>query len=213
MNLTLRCQGLSLKKGYNLLIHNLDLVVQPGAAVSLMGGNGVGKTTLLRTLAGFAAPHAGEIAFFDGDTRLETEAVQALRVHLLGHHDALSPSRTVAQELRFQADFLGGDVDAAIARLSLETLLDLETRYLSAGQKRRLSCARLLMARRPLWLLDEPMAPLDAHHRALLADIMQAHLADGGSLIAAVHDPLPFQTETLRLERPTLAAMEAAGGW
>ncbi|MEI9903662.1 MAG: hypothetical protein WDN06_06505 [Asticcacaulis sp.] len=62
-----------------------------------------------------------------------------------------------------------------------------------------------------VWLLDEPMAPLDAHHRALLAGILQAHLADGGSIVAAVHDPLPFATETLRLTRPTLAQMEAAG--
>jgi heme exporter protein A len=84
----------------------------------------------------------------------------------------------------------------------LKPLMDLETRHLSAGQKRRLSCARLLMVKRTLWLLDEPMAPLDAEHRALLGGLMQAHLAEGGMIIAAVHDPLPFATRILRLERP-----------
>lgn len=212
MSLTVTAAGLSLKKGYNLLISSLNFTLEPGHAISLTGGNGAGKTTLLRTLAGFARPHAGEVRFVENDVQLDSETVQASRIHLLGHHDALSPSRTVAQELRFQADFLGGEVDRAVAALNLQTLLDLETRYLSAGQKRRLSCARLLMAPRPLWLLDEPMAPLDTAHRALLAGLMQDHLAGGGSMIAAVHDPLPFATQTLRLERPTLAQMEAAGG-
>ena len=95
--------------------------------------------------------------------------------------------------------------------LALKTLMDLETRYLSAGQKRRLSFARLLMAKRPLWLLDEPMAPLDASHRTMLVGLMQDHVKDGGMIIAAVHDPLPFETRTLRLERPTMAQREAEG--
>ena len=211
MDVTLKVSGLDLKKGHNLLISNLDFSLSPGEAMSLEGENGVGKTTLLRTLAGLTPPYAGKIAFFDSHGALDSDGVVAAGLHLLGHRDALSPSRTVAQELRFQADFLGGNAEAAIAPLQLETLLDLETRYLSAGQKRRLSCARLLMAKRALWLLDEPMAPLDATHRALLAGIMQAHLADGGSIIAAVHDPLPFAAQTLRLMRPTAAQREAEG--
>jgi len=210
MPLELRVEGLALKKGYNLLISNLDFTISAGEAISLAGDNGVGKTTLLRTLAGFAAPHAGRIVIFENDAQRDSEDVQAQNIHLLGHHDALSPSRTVAQELEFQAAYLGGDVSAAIEPLRLKPLLDLETRYLSAGQKRRLSCARLLMNKRALWLLDEPMAPLDADHRALLGALMQDHLANGGLLIAAVHDPLPFATRTLRLTRPTPAQREAA---
>ena len=202
-------EGLSLKKGYNLLIHNLNFEMKAGDAISLTGENGVGKTTLLRTLAGFFIPHAGAISAYENDVQLEPEIWHSRMTHFLGHQDALSPSRTVAQELQFQADFLGGEV-SGIEQLNLSPLLDLETRYLSAGQKRRLSFARLLMVKRPLWLLDEPMAPLDVGHRALLAGIMQKHLSEGGMIIAAVHDPLPFETRSLKLERPTAKEREAA---
>ncbi len=212
MPLELKVDGLALKKGYNLLISDLDFTLSSGQALSLAGENGVGKTTLLRTLAGFSPSLSGVISFFYNGQPLESEDAQAKYIHLLGHHDALSPSRTVAQELDFQAEYLGGDVANAVDTLNLKTLLDLETRYLSAGQKRRLSCARLLIAKRPLWLLDEPMAPLDVDHRALIGGLMRDHLADGGLLIAAVHDPLPFETRILRLTRPTLKEREAALG-
>jgi len=209
MDVSLKVEGVSLKKGYNLLIHNLNFELMAGDAISLTGENGVGKTTLLRTLAGFMTPHSGAISAYENDVQIEPEIWQGRHVHFLGHHDALSPSRTVAQELQFQADFLDGDV-SGIEQLNLSPLLDLETRYLSAGQKRRLSFARLLMARRPLWLLDEPMAPLDTGHRALIAGILQKHLSEGGLIIAAVHDPLPFETRGLKLERPTAKEREAA---
>jgi len=202
MRLSLKINDLRLVKGYKLLISGLNFEISAGEALSLYGENGVGKTTLLRTLAGFDTPDGGHIRFTHDDQPLEADAARTQHLHFLGHHDALSPARTVAQELDFQASYLGGGVDAAIAPLRLKPLLDLETRHLSAGQKRRLSCARLLMAPRALWLLDEPMAPLDMEHRALLGGLMQAHLADGGMIIAAVHDPLPFATRMLRLERP-----------
>lgn len=201
-------EGLRLSKGYNRLVDGLDLVLPPGEALSLSGENGVGKTSLLRAIAGFARPDGGVIRFEENGAPLEAEIAQGRRIHALGHQDALSPSRTVAQELRFQADWLGGAPDGLEA-LKLAPLMDLETRYLSAGQKRRLSCARLLMAKRPLWLLDEPMAPLDSGHRDLLARLMQAHLAEGGSIIAAVHDPLPFATRSLRLTRPRMERADA----
>jgi heme exporter protein A len=209
MGMSLKVEGMSLKKGYNLLIHNLNFEISGGDAISLTGENGVGKTTLLRTLAGFMTPHSGAVSAHENDVQIEPEIWHGRMVHFLGHHDALSPSRTVAQELQFQADFLGGEV-AGIEQLNLSPLMDLETRYLSAGQKRRLSFARLLMAKRPLWLLDEPMAPLDVGHRALIAGIMQKHLSEGGLIIAAVHDPLPFETHSLKLERPTAKEREAA---
>ncbi len=202
MRLSLKVNGLGLVKGYKLLISGLNFEISAGQALSLYGENGVGKTTLLRTLAGFTVPDCGTIVFTDNHSQIELEEARVRHLHFLGHHDAFSPARTVAQELAFQAQYLGGDAGAAIEPLRLKPLMDLETRHLSAGQRRRLSCARLLMARRALWLLDEPMAPLDAEHRALLGGLMQAHLADGGMIVAAVHDPLPFETRTLRLERP-----------
>ncbi|MDI7775464.1 heme ABC exporter ATP-binding protein CcmA [Asticcacaulis sp. EMRT-3] len=209
MGLGLHIEGLCLKKGYNLLIDHLNFDLASGGAISLTGENGVGKTTLLRCLAGFSAPDGGRIRFVQDEKTLDTETAQTKLVHYLGHQDSLSPARTVAQELAFQAQWLGGDL-AGLEALSLGPLMDLETRYLSAGQKRRLSCARLLMAKRPLWLLDEPMAPLDAAHRALLAGLMQEHLREGGLLIAAVHDALPFATRNLHLTRPTAKEYEAA---
>ena len=202
MPLRLTVNDLRLVKGYKLLISGLNFEITSGEALSLYGENGVGKTTLLRALAGFTVPDGGTVSFTENHSQIESEEARVRHVHFLGHHDALSPARTVAQELAFQAGFLGGDADAAIGPLRLKPLMDLETRHLSAGQKRRLSCARLLMARRVLWLLDEPMAPLDTEHRALLGGLMQAHLAEGGMIVAAVHDPLPFATRALRLERP-----------
>ena len=202
MQLGLKVNALRLVKGYKLLISGLNFEINAGDALSLFGENGVGKTTLLRTLAGFTVPDGGTIAFTANHSQIEADEARVRHIHFLGHHDALSPARTVAQELAFQASYLGGDASAAIEPLRLKPLMDLDTRHLSAGQKRRLSCARLLMAPRALWLLDEPMAPLDAEHRALLGGLMQAHLADGGMIVAAVHDPLPFATRTLRLERP-----------
>lgn len=211
MSFSLSVTNLTLRKGYNLLIHNLNFTLRSGEAISLTGENGVGKTTLLRTLAGFQTPESGTMIATATNVQIDSEAWTTRHIHCLGHHDALSPARTVAQELDFQAAYLGGD-RRRIAPLGLDTLMDLETRYLSAGQKRRLSCARLLMAPRPLWLLDEPMAPLDVNHRALLSGLMQDHLAGGGMIIAAVHDPLPFATTPLRLERPTVEAMAALTG-
>ncbi len=202
MRLSLKVNDLRLVKGYKLLISGLNFEINAGEALSLSGENGVGKTTLLRTLAGFTVPQGGTIVFTDNHSQVDAEEARVRHVHFLGHQDALSPARTVAQELAFQAEYLGGDASAAVEPLRLKALMDLETRYLSAGQKRRLSCARLLMAKRALWLLDEPMAPLDAEHRVLLGGLMQAHLAEGGMIIAAVHDPLPFETRTLKLERP-----------
>ncbi len=211
MTVTMRVAGLGLKKGYNLLIHNLNFELAAGEIISLTGENGVGKTTLLRTLAGFQAADDGTVAYFENGSQIESDMAPAKLIHFLGHHDALSPSCTVGDELAFQADYLGGSV-VGLEVLNLGALMDLETRYLSAGQKRRLSLARLVMAKRAIWLLDEPMAPLDGGHRDLLAGLMKDHVAAGGAIIAAVHDALPFETRVLRLERPTLAQREAAFG-
>lgn len=206
LRLQIIIRDVSLRKGFKPLIDGLDFTLLPGEVVAVTGDNGVGKTTLLRAVAGFITPQSGQMAFADETGEIEAEAARAQHIHYLGHHDALSPSRTVAEELAFQAAYLGGEVGGAVEPLRLKPLLTLETRLLSAGQRRRVSLARLLMSQRPLWLLDEPMAPLDADNRALMSEIIVAHAAKGGSVLMARHDPLPFETRQLRLSPVTEAA-------
>ena len=207
---TVDIQSLSLSRGERLLFQGLSLRLSAGEAVALTGANGAGKTSLLRAVAGFIRPDAGKITFsggpnagpgLDGEA-LEPETARREGVHLLGHLEGLKPTRTARQEFDFQTAWLGGNIaarDAAVARLSLTPLLDLETRKLSAGQKRRLSLARLIAAPRALWLLDEPLAPLDERWRAVATELMAAHLATGGMILAAVHDPLPVAARNLDL--------------
>lgn len=200
---TVDIQSLSLSRGERVLFQGLSLRLSAGEAVALTGANGAGKTSLLRAVAGFIRPDAGAITFSGGDSEtLDAETARREGVHLLGHLEGLKPTRTARQEFDFQTAWLGGNPaarEAAIARLSLTPLLDLETRKLSAGQKRRLSLARLIAAPRALWLLDEPLAPLDERWRAVAAELMAAHLATGGMILTAVHDPLPVPARNLDL--------------
>ena len=186
-----KVEGLAVRRGERLLFSGLDLEVAPGEAVALTGPNGAGKTSLLRAIAGLLRPEAGRIDY-EGE------------LHLIGHADGLKASRTAWEELRFQALWTGGSeasARAAAAALGLERLLELEVRRLSAGQRRRVALARLLASPRPLWLLDEPMAPLDAAHRQAFGEAMGRHLAGGGMIVAAVHDPLPIPARTVEVGR------------
>jgi heme exporter protein A len=188
--------GLTVSRGERVLFRDLSFGISPGEAVALTGANGAGKTTLLRTLAGFIRPDAGTVTFAD----IDPAEARAHRIHWLGHLDGLKTGRRAREELDFQARWSGAEADgiaAAIAGLALEPLLDLEVRKLSAGQRRRLAFARLIAAPRPLWLLDEPFAPLDTRWRAALGLMMQAHLDRGGAILAAVHDPLPVPARAL----------------
>lgn len=200
---TVDIEALSLSRGERLLFGGLSLRLSAGEAVALTGANGAGKTSLLRAVAGFIRPDAGAITFGGADGEaLDSEVARRDGVHLLGHLEGLKPTRTARQEFDFQTAWLGGSEvarEAAVTRLSLAPLLDLETRKLSAGQKRRLSLARLIAAPRALWLLDEPLAPLDERWRAVAAELMAAHLASGGMILAAVHDPLPIPARNLDL--------------
>lgn len=196
----LTVSGLTLTRGERVLFRGFDLTLASGEAVALTGANGAGKTSLLRALAGFLRPEAGSIAFADVDP---AEA-RAKHIHWLGHLDGLKGARRAREELGFQAEWLGADaagIAAAIDVLALEPLLDLEVRKLSAGQRRRLAFARLIATQRPIWLLDEPFAPLDARWRAALGLIMQAHLEKGGAILAAVHDPLPVPARAVEIGR------------
>ena len=188
--------ALTVSRGERILFRDLSFTVAHGEVLALTGANGAGKTSLLRAIARFIRPDAGEIAF--GGTDVHEARRQHL--HWQGPLDGLKAARSARDELAFQTRFAGADPDgvaAAIDLLALTPLLDLEVRQLSAGQRRRLALARLIAAPRPLWLLDEPFSPLDARWRAVFGTLMQAHVDKGGAVIAAVHDPLPVPARTL----------------
>ncbi len=176
-------------RGGRRVLRHLSFAVESGSALVVTGANGTGKSTLLRLVAGLVRPDAGTLTLEAGDPEL-TVPEQA---HYLGHLDALKSSLSVRENLAFWADFLGpgpGRVEAALAAVGLGALARLPAAYLSAGQRRRLSLARLVAVQRPIWLLDEPTSALDLAAQAMLADLMQTHLAAGGVIVASTHGPL-----------------------
>ncbi|PHY19221.1 heme ABC exporter ATP-binding protein CcmA [Caulobacter sp. BP25] len=195
-------KDLAITRGERRLFSGLDLTLSAGEAAVLVGRNGAGKTSLLRALAGLLRPAEGTVAFEGADGPVEADAARAEHLHLLGHQDGLKSSRTAWEELRFQTLWTGGTEESARAaakRFDLPRLLDLEVRRLSAGQRRRLALARLAASPRTLWLLDEPMAPLDTAQRAAFGQVMSEHLAAGGMILASVHDPLPIPTRSIAI--------------
>lgn len=198
----LTLDGLTVRRGERRLFDGLNLTVSPGEAVALTGANGAGKSSLLRAIAGLLTPEAGRIRFDENGQDLDPEVARTRHLHLIGHQDGFRSGRTAREELAFQVCWCGGGpggVDEAVKALGLEGLMDLEVRRLSAGQRRRLALARLLAAPRPVWLLDEPLSPLDARWRAEVGRLMQGHLAGGGMLLAAVHDPLPISARVCEI--------------
>jgi len=199
----LTVENLTLVRGERRLFEGLGFSLGRGEAAALTGANGAGKTSLLRAVAGLLRPEAGRVQFQDEvGAEIEADVARAQGLHLLGHHDGLKSTRTAGEELRFWTRWLGGEplsLAKAVDVLQLDPLLALEVRKLSAGQRRRLALARLIAAPRPLWLLDEPMAPLDLERRALFGALMQTHLDGGGMILAAVHDALPIPVRELKV--------------
>jgi heme exporter protein A len=197
--LRLSATGLGCVRGFRNVFNDLNLELSSGDAMALTGPNGAGKSSLLRLLAGLLRPSAGRVVL-EGDT---DEGAVAERAHYLGHLDAFKTALTVGENIGFWIHYLGGEHDAApaLAAVGLESLEHLPAAYLSAGQRRRLSLARLIAVSRPLWLLDEPASALDSAGQEMLAGLMRAHLARGGMIVAATHGPLGVECKELQLGR------------
>jgi heme exporter protein A len=176
-------------RGGRQVFSRLSFSVSRGEALVVTGRNGAGKSSLLRCIAGLVRLAGGKLTL-DGAERETSIGEQA---HYLGHQDAVKPSLTVRENLRFWSQYLGAGVaaiDAALEAVDLTPLAGLPAGYLSAGQRRRLSIARLVATPRPLWLLDEPTSALDVQSQARLAELMRGHLVSGGMIVAAAHGPI-----------------------
>jgi heme exporter protein A len=185
----LTADNLTCLRGGRTVFAGLSFAVGGGEALLVTGRNGAGKSSLLRMIAGLVHVAAGRLALDGG----EAEASIAEQAHYLGHQDALKASLSVGENLTFWIEYLGGSrtaVPAALEAVGLAPLAGLPAAYLSAGQRRRLSIARLAAVERPLWLLDEPTSALDAPSQERLAGLMRAHLGTGGMIVAATHGPI-----------------------
>jgi heme exporter protein A len=197
---------LSSVRGSRTLFAELSFDVSAGQSLLVTGPNGAGKTTLLRTIAGFLRPQAGRVALELG----RPDHTLSEQCHYVGHLNAVKGTLTVAENAAFWNAFLGGArerVETALATFGLAALRDIPAGYLSAGQKRRLGLARVLLAERPIWLLDEPSSSLDEAAQRALTEVVNAHLAAGGLVVSATHTPLAFtNSRELRLSGAPQAA-------
>lgn len=196
---SIRVEALSLSRGQRVLFEDLTFAVGARAYVEVQGSNGSGKTSLLRAMAGFLRPQSGRVV-------IEGVEEPSLCVHYIGHDNGLKRDASVRDHVRYWEGLFGaryagtaGEM-ASMAAFGLHKQADLPVRVLSQGQARRLALMRLHIAPRPIWLLDEPAAGLDAEARRDLASLIESHCLNGGVAIAAVHEPLglaPSQTITV----------------
>ncbi|MDH4983370.1 heme ABC exporter ATP-binding protein CcmA [Hyphomicrobium sp. D-2] len=199
-------ENLVLERGNRKVANDVSFTLEGGSGLVLTGPNGSGKSTLLRALAGYLRPASGSVRILgiggsDGDTGESCEVGEVC--HFVGHLDGIKSHLTAAENLTFWATYLSDRADSghsvahrvydALEVFALNALADIPAGYMSAGQKRRLGLARLLVAHRPLWLLDEPTVSLDTGSADILVKAINRHLSDGGMAIVATHLPLAIE--------------------
>ena len=198
----LQADGLACARGGRPVFRDVAFRVRAGTALALEGANGAGKTSLLRMVAGFLAPLAGTIRIETTGAAAIADAEERARlIGWLGHHDGVKPQLSVLENLAFYARLYGRDADlmGALDEVGLMRARDLPGQYLSAGMKKRLALARLKLISRPLWLMDEPLASLDAAAKRLAVRMIATHCAAGGIVVAATHEPLGLECAKLVL--------------
>jgi heme exporter protein A len=198
--LRLHVENLACSRGERRIFEGVSFALEPGDALVVLGRNGAGKSSLLDILSGRLVPAGGSVTLDKAGERTLPECL-----HYVGHRDALKAALTAEENLAFARDFLGSPAlppGEALAVLGLAHAARLPVAYLSAGQRRRVALARLLVARRPFWLLDEPTAALDTASQEILHRLIANHRAEGGIVIATTHQPLALtDAKAIRIER------------
>ncbi len=202
----LEAENLAGERGGETVFAGLSFALSAGEALVVTGPNGSGKSTLLRIVAGLLAPESGRVTLTERGAALPVAAAS----HYLGHQNAMKPGLSVRENLAFWRDFNGAarlDVDAALEAVDLPGVDHIPFGYLSTGQRRRVSIAKLLVSHRPLWIVDEPTAGLDKASEARFAGLMRAHIGEGGMVVAATHIPLGLDDgKTLDMDAYSLEA-------
>ncbi|RFZ86407.1 heme ABC exporter ATP-binding protein CcmA [Shinella sp. WSJ-2] len=206
-------EGLSARRGEDLIFQDISFEIAGGEALVVKGANGSGKSTLLRVLAGLLPAETGSAKLLAAAQPVERLSEAA---HYLGHRNAMKRELTVEENLAFWkaflGDFAGGvgvSIDEAAESVGLGGIVHLPFGYLSAGQQRRMAMAKLLVAWRPVWILDEPTAALDVAAEAMFAGLVTTHLARGGIAIAATHQPLGLEgVKELRMKGFEYSSLE-----
>lgn len=194
---------LSSFRNERLIFRNINFSLSEGEAIIIQGPNGVGKSTLLRILAGFKKPDTGVI-YWKKENVFQNYSEYLQNIAWLGHNDALKSSLTLKENLLLYAKLYKTDLTEALTKLNLLHYINTPVRLLSAGQKRRAALARILLKPAKLWFLDEPTVGLDHKTIIKLADIFMAFQKQGGIILASTHVPLPLaQPQILQLSPPT----------
>lgn len=203
--MTISINNLSMFRNEKLILDHIQFSLSAGEALCIQGPNGVGKSTLLKILAGFTKPDAGSILWNTRNIFKQRENYEAYLQNItwLGHSNALKPMMTVRENLELYARFYKTDLKNGLKQFNLSHLTDVPVRLLSAGQQRRTALARILLKPATIWLLDEPTVGLDHENTANLVEILTAFQKNKGMILISTHTDLPLtNTQILNLSPP-----------